>query len=316
MDKSLADWVIFLSLIIILLIIDLGIFARENKEISPKKSIYLSLFYIILGLAFGLFIYKNKGQTAAAEYYIGFLVEKTLALDNIFLISLVFSYFNIERKYQHRVLFWGIIGVLVLRAIIIYVGATIVKNYSWVLYVFGAILIYTGIKMLIITKTKPKIENSLILKFLQKILPITDKLEGDKFFISLPTKNGGSKIFVTRLFIALLLIEFIDLIFAIDSLPAIFAITNEPYIIYTSNIFAILGLRALYFALDAVLAKFYYLKYSLAIILVFIGSKIFIADILGIAKFPAEISLLVTGFILAAGVIYSLFRPTLQKPTS
>jgi len=219
------------------------------------------------------------------------MIEKSLSMDNVFVIALIFSFFAIPRQYQHRVLFWGILGVIVLRAIMIGLGATLVSQFSWVLYVFGAFLIFTGIKMWIIADHMPDIANNPLLKFLKRHMRVTE---------------GKLERFATPLFLALVLVEFVDLIFAVDSVPAIFAITTDPFIVYTSNIFAILGLRALYFALAAMIHRFKYLKYALALVLVFIGSKIFLVGFIG--KLPAVVSLSVTFGLIAGGVLVSLWK--------
>ena len=236
------------------------------------------------------------------------MVEKTLSLDSIFVIALVFSYVAIPKIYQHRVLFWGILGVIILRGIMIYLGAEIVARFSWVLYIFAAFLIFTGIKMLFMRDDHAMdISQNPALKFFRKHFRFTDQLHAEKFFVRLPDQKTGKVVtFATPLFLALLVIEFVDVIFAVDSIPAIFTLTNDPYIIYTSNIFAILGLRALYFAISAIITRFKYLKYAMALVLVFIGSKVFITDMLGWAKFPPVWSLSITVGLLAGGVIVSM----------
>lgn len=312
MDTSLSMWAIFLSVVFFLLILDLGLMHRSDKEIGVKESLKLSLFYIVMGCLFGVFVWFQEGAQKGSEFFTGFLIEKSLSLDNIFVISLVFSFFGIPRKLQYRVLFWGILGVIILRGIMIGLGAALVAEFHWVLYIFAAFLIYTGIKMLFAADDdeKPDFEKSRIFKFLKSHLRVTQELHGNKFFVRLPDpKHPEKKInWCTPLFICLLFVECADLIFAVDSVPAIFAITTDPYIVYTSNIFAILGLRALYFALSAILHRFEYLKYALSVVLVFIGSKIFIADFILGGKFPASISLGVTVALLAAGVIFSLYK--------
>lgn len=309
MEKSLLMWGIFIFVVLILLILDLGVFHKKNKEIGLKESLKMSAFYILMALIFGLWIWYIKGLNSFAEYITGFLVEKSLALDNIFLISLVFSSLSIPLKYQHRVLFWGILGVIVLRAIMIGLGVQIMTRFEWILYVFAAFMIFTGIKMFFISHQAVEISNNPLLIWMRKHLNITDKLHDQKFFVyQNTTQSKTKKLFVTPLFISLVMVEFIDLIFAVDSIPAIFAITQDPYIIYTSNIFAILGLRALYFALASIIDRFYYLKHALAAVLIFIGSKIFIADALNLAKIPPILSLTITFTILALGVFCSFFR--------
>jgi tellurite resistance protein TerC len=236
-------------------------------------------------------------------------VEKTLAMDNVFVIAMIFTYFAIPRMYQHRVLFWGILGVIVLRAIMIGVGATLVSQYSWVLYIFAVFLILTGFKMMFMGDKPMDISQNPVLKFMKRRMNVTEEIHGNNFFVKKPDPKTGKPVnFATPLFLALVMVEIVDVIFAVDSVPAVFAITSDPFIVYTSNIFAILGLRALYFALAAIIHRFHYLKYALALLLVFIGSKIFIADLLGLEKFPANLSLGVTFAILGAGVGYSLWK--------
>ena len=301
-------WAVFISLVLGLLALDLGVLHKNSKEIGIRESLLMSGFYIAIGLAFGGWIWYQSGQQSAMEYVTGFVVEKSLAMDNIFIIAMIFSYFAIPRQYQHRVLLWGILGVIVLRGIMIAGGAAIVENFHWVLYLFAAFLVFTGLKMLFSSDhDEADIGNNRILKFLRSRLPVTEKLHGEKFFVKeTDAATGKLKTFVTPLFLALIMVEIADLIFAVDSIPAIFAITTDPFIVYTSNIFAILGLRALYFALAALIHRFAYLKYALAAVLVFVGSKIFVADMLGIAKIPPAVSLGVTVAILATGIVGSL----------
>jgi tellurite resistance protein TerC len=314
MYKPVWMWLSFLSVVIVLLAFDLGILHRTDAELSVKSSLRLSLFYITMGLLFGLFVWSELGAAKAQEYYTGFIIEKTLSLDNIFVISLVFSYFAIPRMYQYRVLFWGILGVILLRGLLIGIGAELVHRFEWVLYLFAAFLIYTGIKMLFSADEEPDIANNFILKFVKRQFRVTDTLHGNKFFIRQPDGSGKMVRYATPLFISLVVVEFVDVIFAVDSVPAIFAITTDEYIVYTSNIFAILGLRALYFALSALLHRFEYLKYSLSAVLIFIGGKVFAPLVFDIEKVPASISLSITIAILAAGVVYSLHKTKGAKP--
>ncbi len=302
-------WLTFIGLVGLLLAFDLGVLHRDGKEIGVRESLLLSGFYITLGLAFGAFVWLNAGAQAGVEYLTGFVVEKSLAVDNIFVIAMIFGALAIPRAYQHRVLFWGILGVIVLRAVMIGFGATLVAEYGWLLYVFAAFLVFTGIRMLVATDHAPDLENNRLLKYMRRRFRVTPGLEGSRFLVVRPHPNSGKPVlWLTPLFLALVLIEIADVIFAVDSVPAIFAITTDAYVIYTSNIFAILGLRALYFALAAILHRFAYLKQALAVLLVFIGGKVFVADLLGWTKFPAEWSLGVTFVILASGVAYSLWR--------
>lgn len=301
-------WLGFLAVVIALLVFDLGVLNRRDHEIGVKESLKLSAFYIIFGLLFGGGIWWWMGQEAGVAYLTGFVVEKTLAMDNIFVIAMIISYLSVPREYQHRVLFWGILGVIVLRAIMIAAGAALVERFEWVLYIFAAFLVLTGIRLLFTVGKEASIGDNPVLKFVRKHLPVTDRIEGDHFLVREPDPvTGKMKTWLTPLAVALILIEAADIVFAVDSVPAIFTITTDPYIVYTSNIFAILGLRALYFALAAAIHRFHYLKYAMAAVLIFIGSKIFAADALGIAKIPPLISLSVTLGILGAGILYSLY---------
>jgi len=316
LGKPVWMWLGFLALVAALLALDLGVLHRKAREIGVRESLLLSAFYIVLGLSFGGFVWWQLGETSAINYVTGFVVEKSLAMDNVFVIAMIFTYFAVPRIHQHRVLFWGILGVIVLRAIMIGLGATIVSEFGWVLYLFAAFLIFTGIKMWRMADHTPDIGNSPLLGWLKRHLRVTDGMRGSAFFVHEPDAKTGALVrHATPLFLALVMIEFADLVFAVDSVPAIFAITTDPFIVYTSNIFAILGLRALYFALSALVDRFHYLKYALAVLLVFIGSKIFVVDALGLAKIPPLVSLSVTASILIAGVGYSLWRTRGQHPT-
>jgi TerC family integral membrane protein len=317
MGKPIWMWALFMAIVVTLLALDLGVFHRKAREIGVRESLVLSSFYIAIGLAFGAWVWINLGAVSGKEYFTGFMVEKTLSMDNVFVISLVFSYFRIPRLYQHRVLFWGILGVILLRGIVIGLGAILVANFHWVLYLFALLLIFTGIKMLFFSDDMPSIGDNPALKLMRRVFRITPQLHGQRFFVRRPDdKSGAIMTWVTPLFVAMILIEIVDLIFALDSVPAIFAITTDSFIVYTSNIFAILGLRALYFALAAVLDRFAYLKPALAMVLVFIGGKIFVADLAGWEKFPAAISLGVTLSLIAGGIAYSLWRTQRQTPLS
>lgn len=306
MQKPLYMWVVFISVILLLLFLDLGFFHKKDKIISFKQSLKMSFFYIIIALIFGLWILYMSDVETFAEYVTGFLVEKSLALDNIFLISVIFSTLSIPQKYQHRVLFWGIVGVIILRAIMIALGAKMLSEFAWILYIFAAFMMFTGIKMFFVSHKKVDMSENAILNLMRKYLNITDKMHGQKFYIyQTDPETQKNKFFVTPLFVSLVMIEFTDLVFAVDSIPAIFAITQDIYIVYTSNIFAILGLRALYFAIVSIIDRFYYLKYSLAVILIFIGAKIFISHGLGIVKISPVMSLLITLSILTWGMIHT-----------
>ena len=294
------NWIIFYTVISVLLILDLGFIHKKNTVIGFKESLRFSIFYFIIACLFGVYVYYNVGADGVREYYTCFLIEKAMSLDNIFVISIIFQFFAIPQKHQHCVLFFGIIGVIVFRAIMIYSGTIIINKFSWLLYIFAIILIATGIKTFHISHKTFDIQNSYLYKVIIKYLNITDKLDGNKFFV-----KHNKKLYYTTLFVSLILIEAIDLVFAIDSIPAIFAITNDTYIIYTSNIFAVLGLRSLFFCLAEVVEQFSYIKYSLALILIFIGFKIFIHHYIAIS---AYISLIITITLLLLGIIVSMVR--------
>jgi tellurite resistance protein TerC len=315
LGQPLWMWLAFMGVVALLLALDLGVLHRGSRDIGVRESLVMSAGYIAIGLAFGGFVWSQLGHQAGVEYVTGFIVEKSLAMDNVFVIALIFGFFAIPRDLQHRVLFWGILGVIVLRAIMIGVGATLVSEFAWLLYIFAGFLVATGIKMLWPGGKETDLAANPLLKWMRQRFRVTDQLVGERFFVRRPGSGGGKAVlWVTPLFLALIMIEIADVIFAVDSVPAIFAITTDPYIVYTSNIFAILGLRALYFALAAVLHRFAYLKQALALLLVFIGSKIFVADLLGLGKFPAEWSLAITFAILASGVLYSLWRTRAPQP--
>lgn len=305
MSKPAWSWIVFFIIVLTLLLLDLGLFNKTDREITVKESLKMSVFYISIGVLYGVFVWYKFGADKGFDYLNGFIVEKTLALDNIFVIAMIFSYFKTPRIYQHRVLFWGILGVIILRGIMIGLGAALVARFEWILYIFAAFLIYTGIKMFFAKDEDSDLSDNAILKFLKRHLRITDKMHGHDFFIRM--KDTG-KLYCTPLFVALCMVELADVVFAVDSIPAIFTITTDPYVVYTSNIFAILGLRALYFALAAMLTRFHYLKYTLSMVLVFIGGKIFISEVLGWYHFSSLTSLSVTLILLTSGVVYSLWK--------
>ncbi|TDV39668.1 tellurite resistance protein TerC [Paraburkholderia caballeronis] len=300
-------WVAFAAIVVALLVLDLGVLHRDDHEIGIRESLWLSFGYIAIGLLFGAFLWWQLGAEPATQYLTGYLIEKSLSLDNVFVIASIFTALAVPRQYQHRVLFWGIVGVLVLRAIMVGLGAALVARFDWVLYVFGVFLAATGIRMLVTSKQEPGIDGSPVLRMLRRAMPITDAPEGRAFVVRRAHPvTGKPALWATPLLVALLTIEFADLIFAVDSIPAIFSITTDPFIVYTSNIFAVLGLRALFFALAAIAHRFHYLKHALALVLVFIGAKIFLVGIVG--KIPATLSLGVTAALLAGGVVASLVK--------
>ncbi len=309
-------WLSFLALVVMLTAFDLGILHKEDREMGIGESLKLSAFYIAVSLAFGAWVWIAKGADLGLKYYTGFFIEKALSIDNVFVISLIFSYFAIPLKYQYRALVWGIVAVIFLRGFMIAAGAALVENFHWVLYVFAAFLIATGIKMLFSREQESDISKNPVVRFISKHMRVTETLHDQHFFVRVADAQTGKVVrAATPLFLALVVINIADLVFAVDSVPAIFAITTDTFIVYTSNIMAILGLRALYFALSAMVHRFHYLKYALALVLVFIGSKIFVADFLmDGAKFPPLLSLGVTITIIAGGIVFSLWK-TRAAPT-
>ncbi len=300
MDLSINHSIIFFIIIVSLLIIDLFIFSK-NKDYRIYISLLLSIFYIIIACLFGIYIYYTMGTKSMQEYYTGYILEKTMSLDNIFVFLIIFKFFNIPSKYQHKVLFLGILFALLSRAIMLLTGIALIAKFDWIMFVFSAILMYTGIKTLCLSDhSKIDIKNSIIYKLLNKYLNIEPKLHGDKFFIK---KNN--KIYCTPLFMALITIEFMDLIFAIDSIPIILSITQNTYIVYTSNVFAILGLRALFYCLEHIVKRFKYIKYSLGIIIILISIKIIISHFI---KIPSYIPLLVTFSLIIGGILLSIIK--------
>ncbi|MFC0251217.1 TerC family protein [Massilia consociata] len=312
------SWIIFLTVVVVLLVFDLGVLNKKDHVIGVKESLKLSALYLTAGLLFGLWVWHEFGGEKGMHFYTGFLIEKSLSLDNIFVISLIFATLAIPPLYQHRVLFWGILGVIITRGIMIGAGTALVESYYWTLYLFGAFLVITGIKMFFVDTSSDDIRESKILAWLKRHLRITPVLHGNAFLVRQPdpAQPGKTLLFATPLFLALCMVELTDVVFAVDSVPAIFAITSDPFIVYTSNIFAVLGLRALYFALAAMVERFHYLKYSLAAVLVFIGSKIFLGDFVFGGKVPAALSLAVTGGLILSGVLYSLWKTRNDPPVA
>lgn len=295
-----AMWAIFGIVVIILLAWDLFFLNRKNEVPVFSHTLLLCIIYIAAGLLFGLFIMYEHGSEDGMLFFTGFLVEKSLSLDNIFVMSVVFTSLGIPRIYQHRVLFWGILGAIVLRAVLILVGETLISHFHWVLYIFSAFLLYTGVKMMLPKKEEGRLEDSHLYKIVSRFFHVTT-IHSGHFLVK---ENG--KYFITPLFFALIIIEMMDVIFALDSIPAIFLITQDIFIVYTSNIFAILGLRALYFLLEAAVHRFYYLKPALAVIMVFIGIKIFLPHFGW--EVTAMQSLCVTFSVIFVGITASLLR--------
>jgi len=303
-------WLAFIGLVGLLTAFDLGLLHKEDREMGVGESLKLSAFYIAVALAFGAWVWAEKGADLGMKYYTGFFIEKALSIDNIFVISLIFAVFAIPAKYQYRALLWGIVGVIVLRGAMIAAGAALVNEAYWVLYLFAAFLIFTGIKMLMPGGHAPDVAGNPAVRWLSRHMRVTPELHGERFWVKVPDEKTGRMVrAATPLLLALVVINLADLVFAVDSVPAIFAITTDTFIVYTSNIMAILGLRALYFALAAMVERFAYLKYALAAVLVFIGAKIFVSDfLLGGAKFPPVASLAVTFGLIGAGIGWSLWK--------
>ena len=303
-------WLAFLGLVVVLTAFDLGVLHKEDKAMGIGESLKLTAFYITIALAFGAWVWAEKGADLGMKYYTGFFIEKALSIDNVFVISLIFTFFAIPAKFQYRALLWGIVAVIFLRGGMIAGGAALVEQAYWVLYIFAAFLVFTGIKMFFTSDHDPDIGNNPVVRWISRHMRVTKELHDQHFFVKVTDPKTGKLVnAATPLFLALVVINLADLVFAVDSVPAIFAITTDTFVVYTSNIMAILGLRALYFALAAMIDRFVYLKYALAAVLVFIGSKIFVSDfLLGGDKFPPVLSLGVTLALIAGGVVFSLWK--------
>lgn len=297
MSETTMLWTGFNIFVLAMLALDLGVFHRRSHEVSIREALIWTGVWITLAMAFNLFVYHYFDKEKAIEFFTGYLIEKSLSIDNIFVIILIFSYFNVPKLYQHKVLFWGILGALVMRAIFIFAGIELIHRFHWLIYIFGGFLIFTGIRMVTSGDTPLEPEKNPLVRIARKLFPVTDTFEGDRFFVVRQAKTWA-----TPLFLVVVLIEGTDLIFAVDSIPAILAISEDPFIVYTSNVFAILGLRSLYFALAGIEKFFKYLKYGLAAILAFVGIKMVITDLY---KIPVEISLIVIAFILAISMLAS-----------
>jgi tellurite resistance protein TerC len=303
MTYPLWMWIVFFIIVGALLVLDLGVLHRKNKEIKAKEALVMCGFYFTLAMLFGGWIFLDIGKQQGYEFFMGYLIELSLSVDNLFVFVLIFTHFMVPKNYQHRVLFWGILGAIVFRGIMIGLGTHVVHAFADILYLFGAILLFTGIKMLFAADAEPDVENNRIIRLMRGRFRITETYEEDKFFVR---RNGV--LWMTPLFMVLVLIEISDIVFAVDSIPAIFAITQDPFIILTSNIFAILGLRSLYFALAAIMHRFEYLKYGLSCILVLIGIKMLVNHHMNAKIIPTEWALFATLFILVTSVIVSMVK--------
>ncbi|CDO36107.1 TerC family protein [Novosphingobium sp. KN65.2] len=310
-------WLAFVAIVLLLTAFDLGFLHKEDREMGIAESLRLSVFYIAIAMVFGGWVWLQKGPSAGMEYYTGYFIEKALSIDNVFVISLVFGFFSIAPKYQYRALLWGILAVIVLRGLMIAGGAAILASAYWVMYIFAAFLVFTGVKMFFTGEHEPDIGKNRVVRWISTHMRVTKEHHAEHFFVKVPDAAGKVAWAATPLFLALVVINLADLVFAVDSVPAIFSITTDTFIVYTSNIMAILGLRALYFALAAMVHRFHYLQYALAAVLVFIGGKIFVSDfLLGGAKFPPLISLGVTVALIAGGVVWSLWKTRGEEQTA
>ena len=301
MEESIYVWIGFIVFVIAMLVVDLKVFHRDEHEVSVKEALVWSAIWIGLALLFNAGIYFWLGGERALEFLTGYLIEKSLSMDNLFVFLLIFAYFGVAPRYQHDVLFWGILGALVMRGVFVAAGVTLIEQFHWIIYVFGAFLIYTGIKLALEKDKEINPESNPVLKLFRRFVPVSDKYHGKKFFI----KQAGRMV-ATPLFVVLLVIETTDVVFAVDSVPAVLAITHDPFIVYTSNVFAILGLRALYFALAGVMRMFHYLHYGLSIILVFVGIKMVLSNFMHLS---AGLSLAIVGGLLVLSILASIIWP-------
>lgn len=300
LSAPIGLWIGFNVFVLAMLALDLGVFHRKSHRVSLKEALGWSAAWILLSLLFNAGLYIWRGPEPALQFLTGYLIEKSLSVDNIFVFVLLFSAFSVPAAYQHRVLFWGVLGALSLRGILIAVGAMLLEDFHWVLYIFGAFLIFTGIRMAMHKETEVHPERNPLLKFVRRLVPVTADYEDDRFFV-----RRTGRVWVTPLLLVLVAVETTDLIFAVDSIPAIFAVTTDAFIVYTSNVFAILGLRSLYFVFANIIDKFYYLRLGLAVILAYVGVKMVVTDLYHI---PSALSLLVIAVVLAITIVASVLR--------
>jgi tellurite resistance protein TerC len=298
METPIIFWILFNAFVLLMLALDLGVFHRKKHVVSVKEALTWTLVWVALALVFNTVIYFWRGQEQALEFFTGYLIEKALSIDNIFVFIMIFTYFSIPPVYQHKVLFWGVLGALVMRVIFIFAGVALIEKFHITIYLFGLLLIFTGYKMFSHDSAKIDPGKNPVLRFFKRFLPVTPDLHDDRFFV----RQNGQR-FITPLFLVLVMIETTDLIFAVDSIPAILAITQDQFIVYTSNVFAILGLRSLYFALAGVVHKFWLLSYGLAIVLVFVGVKMLLVDLY---KIPITWSLIFIAIVITVSVVASL----------
>jgi tellurite resistance protein TerC len=305
--NSIYGWIGFNVVVLAILALDLGVLHRKAEKVSLREAAVWSGIWVALSLCFALAVYLTMGKQSGLEFLTGYLIEYALSVDNIFVFVLIFTYFGVPEKYQHRVLFWGIIGALVLRGVMIVAGSALVTRFAWTLYIFGAFLVFTGIRMALQKDDAAyNPERDPVLRAARKIVPVTKEYHGKKFFVREQRADGTSHLAATPLFIVLLIVDTTDIVFATDSIPAIFAVTRDPFIVYTSNICAVLGLRALYFLLAGIVDKFVYLKLGLSMVLVFIGAKMLLE---GVFHIPIGISLGVVALVLASSIVASMRWP-------
>jgi tellurite resistance protein TerC len=298
MEPSITYWLLFNGFILALLALDLGVFHRRAHAVGVREAVVWSAVWVLLALSFNGLMWRWAGPQPALDFLTGYLVEKSLAVDNLFVFVMIFTYFAVPAKYQHRVLFWGIIGALLMRGLFIAGGAYVLERWHWVVYVFGGLLLLTGLKLLVRQESEVDPGRTPVVRLMRRFMPMTAEYRGARFVV-----REGGRWLATPLLLVLVLVEFSDLVFAVDSIPAIFAITPDPFIVYTSNVFAILGLRSMYFLLAGVVHRFVYLKYALSGVLVFIGGKMVLLDVV---KVPTVVSLSVIAGLLAAGIVTSL----------
>lgn len=308
MSSEVLFWTVFNAFILVMLVLDLGVFHRKAHAIKIKEALLWCAFWISLALMFNLAIYFWKGPKVALQFLTGYLIEQSLSIDNLFVFLLIFSYFNVPSVYQHKVLFWGILGAIIMRVIFILAGIALIEKFHWIIYLFGGFLILSGVKLAFQKDKEIHPEKNPVLRLFRRFIPFTQDYHGGRFFV-----NKGKKYLATPLFVVLIVVETTDVMFALDSIPAVLAVTRDPFIVYTSNVFAILGLRAIYFALAGIMRLFHYLHYGLSLILVFVGLKMLLS---GFYEMPVEIALGVIAGVLAVSVIASVFKPQKEEEVS
>ncbi len=305
-------WIGFNSLILVLLALDLGVFNRKAHAVSVREALGWSGVWISIAIGFGLWIRSAMGQQAMLEFYAGYLVEQALSVDNLFVFILIFSYFKIQPALQHRVLFWGILGALLMRGAMIGAGAALLAHFHWIIYLFGAFLVVTGVRMAFGGESELEPESNPVIRFVRQIFPITNHFRGERFFVREPLTPGGAvKLVATPLFVVLALVETTDVVFAVDSIPAVFGVTRNPFLVYTSNVFAILGLRSMFFVLSGFMGRFHLLKYGLSVVLCFVGVKMLLAE-----WYPIGIGLslgVVAGVLVVSVLLSLVIKPATRE---